>query len=406
MKKLLVLIPFISLCAANPQYPWGNYFRSQQGLIPNGIGECDIELDIPDPLEDGMLIELTEEDASLCRGIARWRITEFEEGRFFAAVAIPFPDSIVVDYENIGYVNNRLRDKVECREVEPYPAPIEDGHTVLKTEVCERIHVAGHTEDVKFRGVSVGAKSHFIRLPYVLSEITRWLIWLDMGDRNELAVVEDFAAENGNARWHARRYEDVDPEGCPPGDYRDVYPFWERYWDESTQDKAHADAARADYYNEDGWVLAADYHQSSFGGGGWHSGSMSVSDGGSDVQKVAVGVQQFRVRPGGERGCVAVARMEMGREILAYRVSASNLALNLGAKMGSDDPLWIRYTPYWQRSHAWVRREHDNGTSADGPNYLFRVQREMRYREKQAPNPIRVPSTCQAMASTSTVTGP
>ncbi len=416
--KQLILIPFVSVALAQEIDRAG--FRSQQGRIPTGLPGCSVQIDIPDPLVDGIIIELTEEEAEDCYGIPRWRVTEFEEGKFFAAVSVPLPDPLILDYSVdlshlnekwtddvsvVSYVNNRLRDEVECEEVEPYPAPIDDAHTVLKTEECERVHISAWPEEIEFRGVNVGLKSHFVNRT-VIAELTRWLIKWDMPDAPlgyELAVVEEFAPENGNARWHAQRYDDVTEEDCSPGGYRDTYPFQKNYWDGDLE-QAHTDAARADWDNQrpelfnknKGWYSYGYLHRGMAGSEPtWAGGSMRVVN--TDLDERAYGRQLSKTFPGGERGCVAIARMELGYKFLGYGRVQGDDAGKLHNALNSTAPLVIDYTPYWERKHAWYKREHWYYGKSDVPNYVWNQSRPLQYREESAPEkPLEVPSRCLA----------
>ena len=209
--KAVVILAIYAVCYAGDKYG----FDSQQGFIPNDCPGCRIQVDIPDPLEDGMIIELDDEATAACGETPQWRISEFAPGKFFAAAIIPLPDPLVLNWEerrNHPFNYGRLKDEDEYIALALERAPIEDAHEVLKTEECERALYDGYAEEVTYRGVPTGViNSHFVNRR-VLSEFRRWLVKVE--DPNAalgytLIVVEEFAPDHGNARWHAQRYDDV-----------------------------------------------------------------------------------------------------------------------------------------------------------------------------------------------------
>ncbi|MDE2927989.1 MAG: hypothetical protein OXT71_16455, partial [Acidobacteriota bacterium] len=240
----------LSLCAVS--YAEDKFgFDTQQGFIPNSSPGCRVQVDVPDPLEDGMIIQLNSGDAAQCGGIAEWRVSEYHPGKFYAAMFIPLPDPLVIEWgieSPLKY--GRLRDEIECVQVDPYGAPIEDAHEVLKAEECTRTLTDVYAWDNVFRGFSAGGVNEAETNPRDVSEFDRWLVKIDDPEQVlgfSLMVVESFAPAHGNARWHAQRYDDVADVSCPPGDWRDIKTLEQKAFDTYPMEEAHRRAAHLDY---------------------------------------------------------------------------------------------------------------------------------------------------------------
>ena len=223
---------------------WG--FDTQYGFIPNGCPDCRVTVNLSEPLHDGQIIHLGSTDAEQCGHIYEWRITEYapekDPDKFFAAMVIPFPDPLVLVLKDENPTKyGRFRDELECESVELTEAPILDAHEVLKTEECVRVLTDAYPAEDFFRGRPVGITTYGNLNRRVVSELKRWLVKVDdpeavAGYDYTLMVVESFAPEYGNARWHEAQWgqfypgaPDVTEGDCPPGDWRDIVPRWKRF---------------------------------------------------------------------------------------------------------------------------------------------------------------------------------
>ena len=252
----------------------------------------------------------------------------------------------------------------------------------------------------------------------VVSELKRWLVKVDDPESvtgYTLMVVESFAPEYGNARWHEAQWgrfypgsPDVTEGDCPPGDWRDILPQeYDSFYD-TVMENVHAEAARLDYSGtpptlENGITVHP-------------TGGKTRVGGKYEVTDTAVGNQIHRVvevRPG---ECVATARLQIPEE-LHIRSSFSNRSEpnpNIGAfqrRMSEDDPIAVSYTRVWARSHIWYKRDEmvlvpyksfvDGSRSErevhDIPNFVGFHRASIGYRESDAvEDPVIVPSKCVA----------
>lgn len=396
LSRAVVLLAVCAVCYA--QSPSG--FDSQQGFIPTIEGPCHATVDLPDPLEDGQIIDLGPVSDDFCRGISRWRISEYTRGKFVAAPRIPLPDPLIVKCRRIpnhtketcGLLVN-YREDTQCTPVGLEAAPIEDAHEVLKTEECSRTLYFGYAEEVVFRGIFTGTvRSHEVAHEQV-SEFKRWLVTVDAPESilgYELMAVEEFEPYHGNARWHLAQWDrfyqgapDVTAGGCPPGDWRDILPLEREAFDTHSMKEAHRSASHLDYLGRpprmDGGMRVIPTN-----------GAMrSSSTGRHNIMDYATGDQIHRVVQTRENQCVATARMVMPKDSADEHVKA------LLRRMAEDDKIWVNYTPVWRREHIWYRRMEVNGRIPDEPNYVFRESSGIAHREpEQSTDTVTVPSKC------------
>ena len=348
------------------------------------------------------------------------RITEYapemDPNKFFAAMVIPLPDPLILivgDEYPTKY--GRFRDELECESVELTEAPIQDAHEVLKTEECERVLSDVFPAEDFYRGIVVGNTSYSNLNRQVVSEFKRWLVKLDDPESvigYTLMVVESFAPEYGNARWHEAQWErfypgppDVTEGDCPPGDWRDIVPRMSSSFD--NMQGAYDEAARRDYLGdppglEDGMAV----HPT--------GGGKTRPSGRFDVTDTAMGWQIHQVDEGGPDGCVATARLVIRERVshMSSFSSGSELNPNVDAfsrRMVETDPITIAYARAWARSHIWYKREEQvlvpdkdfvNGTRGvyvlpDIPNSVGVHKGFISYRESdQLDEPVIVPSKC------------
>ena len=392
MRKVIVffiVFAFWSVVSAK------NGFDSQQGFIPTTEGPCRTEVNIPDPLEDGMVIDLGPVSDDFCLGISQWQISEYSRGKFAAHPHIPLPDPLVVKcrrfYGSVkhhchGLVN--YRENITCENVTLEHAPIEDAHEVLKTEECQRTFYFGYAEELTHRGIKIGAlKSHKTSMTQV-SEFKRWLVKVDAPDavlRYELMVVEAFEPSHGNARWHldqwGRFYKgepDVSENSCPPGDWRDVTPLVDRPFDYDSLEEAHRSASHSDYLG------IAPVIQRGMNVNPTNGATRMNERRSHRKDDFATGNQEFRVTPGGPLGCVATARMIMSDDPNNSDVQA------LRRRMNERDMIVISYTPAWHRQHVWYRRLERSGYYPLAPNWVNRGTAAFSYREPdETSDPLR-----------------
>lgn len=360
-------------------------FDSEQGFIPNNNVNCRVWVDIPGPLEDGMILELDEEEAARCRDVSQWRVTEYTEGKFFAAPHVPLPEPLVVKcVPGPGRVRSHcqtlynLRDQDECTVVATEEAPIEDAHKVLKTEECERTLYDGFGEVVIYRGLNTGVVKSHIANRRIFSEFKRWLVQVDDPDTilgYTLVVVEEFAPDHGNARWHAQKYDDVTETSCPPGDWRDIIPFEDEAFDTYPMERAHERAAHHDYQGHP--PVKRD-------------GMSVVPPGSSRNEPPATGDQIHRVVQHSPSRCVATARM-----VLPDDPGDTNVQ-TLRRMLREEGTIIVFYSPIWRAQPIWYRRIETNGEIPEAPNWVYQEQRGVTHRdpEEESPGIIEVPSKC------------
>ena len=387
--KAVVILAVYAVCYAGDEFG----FDSQQGFIPNDCPGCRVQVDIPDPLEDGMIIELNDAATAECGETREWRVAEFAPGKFFAAAVIPLPDPLLLNWEerrNHPFNYGRLKDEDECTALPLERAPIEDAHEVLKTEDCERALYDAYAEEVTYRGFIAGVNSHRVNRR-VLSEFKRWLVTVDDPDAvlgYTLIVVEEFAPDHGNARWHSQRYDDVTPYSCPPGDWRDILPLEQEAFDTYPIEEAHRRAAHLDYNGNlprkgEGMVVTPT--------NGATRTQVYSSGRTREIMDFATGDQIHGVVPLGRFRCVATARMILSDDPEDEDVKA------LARRMSEDDMIWVNYSPIWRRSPVWYRREETSREIPDDPNYVFQETKGVSYRDPEQPDEtVSVPSGCPA----------
>ncbi len=422
MRKVIVLMAFAAFLAnVQAEEKWG--FDTPYGFIPNACPDCRVEVSLSEPPHDGQIINLEFFDAIHCGHIYEWRVTEYESGKFFAAMVVPLPDPLVLIYGDKDPTDSfRFKDELECESVELTEAPIQDAHEVLKTEECIRVLSDSFSGTEYFRGHIVGVKSYSDMNRRVVDEFKRWLVKVDdpesgTGLDYTLMVVESFAPEYGNARWHEAQWErlyegppDVTEGDCPPGDWRDIV-IREKGAFDTTIEGIYGKAARADYQ---GIPPALENGMSVVPAGG---GRTRTSDGGYELPDTAQGYQihqVFEERPG---RCVATARLNFSGKLswTSSFSSSSKPNPNIGAfhrRMSEDDPIDIRYSRVWARSHIWYRRGEwvlvpDKGFVGgtrteielpDVPNLPWSQRGSIRYREsEESDDPVIVPSKCSSV---------
>lgn len=423
MKKVVRILIVCSLwSAALAAEKWG--FDTPYGFIPNGCPDCRVEVDLSEPLHDGQIISLDFADTIACGWIDEWRVTEYRPDEFFAAMVIPLPDPLELIYGDKDPTDyGRLRDELECESVELTEAPIQDAHEVLKTEECIRVLTDAFPAEDVFRGHVVGNTTYENLNRRVVSEFKRWLVKVDdpesaTGLDYTLMVVESFAPEHGNARWHevqwGRFYEgppDVSEGDCPPGDWRDIVPRNLDSFRIITYERAYGEAARLDY---SGRPPSLENGMSVHPTGG---GKTRPSDSGKyERTDTAEGYQIHQVieeRPG---RCIATARLMIPEKLnhTSSFSSGSKPNPNIGAfrrRMSEDDQISIGYSRVWARSHIWYRMGEKilvpDNSFVDGsriedflpdiPNYAVFHRAFISYRESdQSDEPVVVPSKCTA----------
>ena len=72
--KAVVILAVYAVCYAGDKFG----FDSQQGFIPNDCPGCRVQVDIPGPSRNGMIIELDAHDAAQCAGVSEWRVSEYQ----------------------------------------------------------------------------------------------------------------------------------------------------------------------------------------------------------------------------------------------------------------------------------------------------------------------------------------
>lgn len=382
---VVVVLALFAVCHAGDKYG----FDSQQGFIPNDCPGCRVEVDIPNALEDGMIVELNAADTWACGNTREWRITEYAPDKFFAAALIPLPDPLVLMHgDEHPFRYSRLKDADECDSAPLERAPVEDAHEVLRTEDCERVLYDQYPEEIVYRGIGTGSLTTYSVNRRVLSEFRRWLIKVTDSDSvvgYTLVVVEEFAPEHGNARWHARQYDDVTEYSCPPGDNRDIFPLEEEAFDTHSMEEAHRIAASRDYHGEPPIKAGGMRVTPSNGATRWTAyGSRSI-----EIMDFATGDQTHRVVPMGRSRCVATARMILSEDPSDEDVKA------LKRRMAEEDKIFVSYTPVWRSSPVWYRREETSGEVPEEANFVFQNTRSVSYRgEEQPADSVVVPSQC------------
>ena len=428
-KVAVILIVFAFFGVSNGQKKWG--FDTPYGFIPNDNPGCRIEVNLSEPLHDGQIIDLSGESilARIRRGdcghIAQWRVTEYKPGKYFASMVIPFPDPLILYYlDETPYNFGRLSDELECKTADNEAPPIKFDHEieVLKTEECVRVLSDTFTTSPTFRGRPTSTVvSHKDLNRREVSEVTRWLVKVYDSEAVAtsdftLMVVEEFAPEHGNARWHEnqwpRFYEgdsDVTAEDCPPGDWRDLAGSFGHIPGGGGSLQSRYDAAAGlDYSNTPPWIPG---------------GMQVIPPGGTTAggkwsgKWIAQGDQTHRVFEASPGRCVAVAKLSIDEEVhssgsfVGSGASENPNAEAFRRRMTEDDPIYIEYTPMWERSHIWWRAEeelpipdprHQGGVrwekgmpEGHPPNAVPTNKRSIKYRgTDDSGESVIVPSTC------------
>ncbi len=365
-------------------------FDTQQGFIPNDSPGCRVEVDLPEPLEDGLIIELDESATTECGNTSQWRVTEYDEGKFFAAALIPLPNALILNYgQEHPFKYNRLKDVMECVTVESQAAPIDYAHEVLKTENCQRVLYDGYAEEVIFRGIPTGVIESYFVNRRVVSEFKRWLVRVESNQSVVgfyLGIIESFAPEHGNARWHVQRYDDLNENSCPPGDWRDVKPLQQEAFDTYSMEEAHRRAAYLDYLGRVPTIIGGMTITPTNGASRYHGNHKGMDYAQAD--------QVHGVIRGGPLGCIAMAWMMLPDDLGDVHVGAFR------RRMQEEDKINVIYSPVWHRAYVWYRREETNGIAPETPNFVYQTTRGIAYREPDEPtDSVNAPAICTAAPS-------
>ncbi len=366
-------ISFVSLATTTEQQ--GNRligngfaFETAYGPLPHGVYQCEGFLALPDYFEEGMIGTLRN-GTERCAGIEQWRVMRTDDGHFFAVVNIPFPDPLVTTWDPGRHVVQAgmggWRTKVECEDVTTTKAPIAAPHDVVKTENCARIFYGFIGQVETLFGVRGGSLPPLDGQQRVVSQFRRWVVKLHDDEHHwgyKVAVVEAFAPEHGNARWHAAsepRFWDGPPslsEGnCPPADWRDICL------------KAGINGTDGCYFGgtpatpEKGWEMAI--QQKLNGNPAWVEDGMHIADmsvGSHSESDYYMSHQTHYVESGGPLGCVAVVELDYKRDSRSdwtgETIKAKSASV-VHALMERGVELHVSYTPLWWRHHVWYRRK-------------------------------------------------